>query len=59
MIRFIVTAISRTVGVILMLCIIAGAYGDLQAQDCSKRDAVFYKIMIGLGIVGILALNGV
>lgn len=59
MIRFIVTSISRTVGVMMILCIIAGAYGDLKAKDCSRRDALFYKIMIGLGIVGILALNGV
>ena len=59
MIRFVVTSISRTVGVIMILCIIAGAYGDLKAKDCSRRDAVFYKIMIGLSIVGILALNGV
>lgn len=43
----------------MILCIIAGAYGDLKAKDCSKRDALFYKIMIGLSIVGILALNGV
>ena len=59
MIRFIVTSISRTVGVIMMLFIMAGAYGDLKAKDCSRRDALFYKIMIGLSIVGILALNGV
>lgn len=59
MIRFIVTAISRTVGVILMLCIIAGAYGDLKAKGCSRRDAIFYKIMIALSVLGILALNGV
>lgn len=43
----------------MILCIIAGAYGDLKAKGCSKRDALFYKIMIGLSIVGILALNGV
>lgn len=59
MIRFIVTSISRTVGVILMLCIIAGAYGDLKAKNCSRRDAVFYKVMIGMSVLGILALNGV
>ena len=59
MIRFIVTAISRTVGVMMMLCIIAGSYGDLKAKDCSRRDAMFYKIMIGLSIIGIFALNGV
>lgn len=59
MIRFIVTSIARTVGVILMLSILLGSYGDLKAKDCSRRDAVFYKVMIGLSIVGILALNGV
>lgn len=59
MVRFIVTSLSRTVGVILMLCIIAGAYGDLKAKNCSRRDAVFYKVMIGISVVGILALNGV
>lgn len=59
MIRFIVTSISRTVGVIMILCIIAGAYGDLKAKGCSRRDAVFYKVMIGISIIGIFALNGV
>ena len=59
MIRFIVTSISRTVGVMMMLFIMAGAYGDLKAKDCSRRDAIFYKIMIALSVLGILALNGV
>ena len=58
MIRFIVMAISRTVGVILLLCIMAGAYGDLKAKNCSRRDAVFYKVMIAISIIGIFALNG-
>ena len=59
MIRFIVTAISRTVGVMMLLFIMAGAYGDLKAKGCSRRDAVFYKVMIAISIIGILALNGV
>lgn len=59
MIRFIVTSISRTVGVILMLCIIAGAYGDLQSPDCSLRDDIFYRVIITISIIGIFALNGV
>ena len=59
MIRFIVTSISRTVGVMMMLFIMAGAYGDLKAKNCSRRDAIFYKIMIALSVLGILALNGV
>lgn len=52
------TAISRTVGVILLLCIMAGAYGDLKAKDCSRGDAVFYKVMIAISIIGIFVLNG-
>ena len=59
MIRFIVTSISRTVGVMMMLFIALGSYGDLKAKDCSRRDAIFYKIMIALSVLGILALNGV
>ena len=59
MIRFIVTSIARTVLVMMILFIMAGAYGDLKAKDCSRRDAIFYKIMIALSVLGILALNGV
>lgn len=59
MIRFIVTSISRTVGLTMMLFILIGSYGDLKAKDCSRRDAIFYKIMIGISIIGIFALNGV
>lgn len=59
MIRFIVTSISRSVGLTMMLFILIGSYGDLKAKDCSKRDALFYKIMIGISIIGIFALNGV
>ena len=59
MIRFIVTSIARTVGVILMLSILLGSYGDLKANDCSRWDAVFYKVMIGISIIGIFAVNGV
>ena len=59
LIRFIVTSLSRTVGLTMMLFILIGSYGDLKAKDCSRRDAAFYKVMIGISIVGILALNGV
>lgn len=59
MIRFIVTSLSKTALIAMMLFIALGSYGDLKAKDCSRRDALFYKIMIGLSIVGILALNGV
>ena len=53
------TSISRTVGLTMMLFILIGSYGDLKAKDCSRRDAIFYKIMIALSVLGILALNGV
>lgn len=59
LIKWLITSIARTGGVILMLFIMAGAYGDLQAPDRSRRDAVFCKVMIGLSVLGILALNGV
>lgn len=59
LIRFIVTSIARTVGVTMMLFILIGSYSDLKAKDCSRRDAIFYKIMIALSVLGILALNGV
>lgn len=59
MIRFIVTSISRTVGVMMMLFILLGSYGDLKAPGCSRRDAIFYKTMIAISIIGIFAVNGV
>lgn len=59
MVRFIVTSLSRMIGLTMMLFIMVGAYGDLKATDCSRRDAVFYKVMIGISIIGIFALNGV
>lgn len=59
LIRWIITSIARTAGLTMMLFILVGSYGDLKAKDCSRRDAIFYKITIGISIIGIFALNGV
>ena len=55
--RWLITSIGRTAGLTMMVFILVGAYGDLKAKDCSRLEAVLCKVMIGLSVLGILAIN--